>query len=62
MLTMTQVNIIRTSYYGQGKTITEIARETGYDRKTIRKFLNQESFNEESIERSKSTGPGRPSS
>lgn len=62
MLTMTQVDIIRTSYYGQGKTIAEIARETGYDRKTIRKFLDQESFNEDAAKYSKLTGPGRPSS
>lgn len=62
MLTMTQVNLIRTLYYGQGKTITEISREIGYDRKTIRKFLDQESFNKEPSKSSELIGPGRPSS
>jgi len=62
MLTMTQVDIIRTLYYGQGKTITEIAKETGYDRKTVRKFINQESFNKETLQNDETKGPGRPSS
>lgn len=61
MLTMTQVNLIRTLYYTQGKTITEIARETGYDRKTIRKFLSQESFNEAPAGAHPLSAPGRPS-
>jgi len=62
MLTMTQVDIIRMLYYGQGKIITEVSRETGYDRKTIRKFINQESFNEAPFESQEGKGPGRPSS
>jgi len=62
MLSMTQINLIRTLYYGQGKTISEISRETGFDRKTIRKFINKESFNEDLPESSSWKHPGRPSS
>ncbi len=62
MLSMTQINLIRTLYYGQGKTISEISRETGFDRKTIRKSINKESFNEDPLEISLGRHPGRPSS
>lgn len=61
MLSMTQINLIRTLYYGQGKTISEISRETGFDRKTIRKSINRESFNEEPPDNSSGKHPGRPS-
>ena len=49
MLSMTQINLIRTLYYGQGKTISEISRETGFDRKTIcqrRNFFDPKSRSE----------------
>jgi len=45
MLTMTEVDDIRTLYFEKGETITEIAKQTGRDRKTIRKSLAKEDFN-----------------
>jgi len=60
MLTMTQINTIRTSYFEQGKNVAEISRETGKDRKTIEKYISQESFNKTTPEQIKIAGPGRP--
>lgn len=62
MLSMTQVNLIRTFYYVQGKTISEISRETGCDRKTVRRIINEESFNKELPPDTQKKHPGRPSS
>jgi len=45
MLTMTQVHYIRNLYYEEGKTISAIAKETGYDRKTIRSYIEKENWN-----------------
>jgi transposase len=45
MLTMTQVKDIRKMYFEEGKSISEIARESGYDRKTVRKYLHKEDWN-----------------
>lgn len=41
MLSMTQKNDIRKRYYEQGQTISEISRETGHDRKTVRQYIEQ---------------------
>jgi len=60
MLTMTQINTIRTLYYGQGKTVAEIVRETGKDRKTIEKYIFKESFNNVLPDQVAIAGPGRP--
>jgi transposase len=46
MLTMTQIHDIRKMYYEEGKNITQISRETGHDRKTIRMYINREDWNE----------------
>ena len=35
LLAMTQVHDIRKEYFEKGKSISQIARELGYDRKTI---------------------------
>ena len=40
MLAMPRKNSIRESYFVNGKTISEISRETGHDRKTIREVIN----------------------
>ena len=45
MLTMTQEHDIRKMYYEQGKSISEISRITEYDRKTIRKYIDQDDWN-----------------
>jgi transposase len=42
---MTEVNEIRELYYDKGENITEIARETGHDRKTVRMYLGKEDWN-----------------
>ena len=45
MLTMTQKNDIRKLFYEQGMSISQIARETGHDRKTVRQYVNQHNWN-----------------
>ncbi|MCR5475744.1 MAG: IS21 family transposase [Lachnospiraceae bacterium] len=45
MLAMDKVYSIRQLYYEQGKSIAEIIEETGHDRKTIVKYLDQTDFN-----------------
>ena len=45
MLTMTQVHNIRKLYFEEGKNINQTSKETGFDRKTVRNFLNKENFN-----------------
>jgi len=42
MLSMTQIKDIRKMYFEEGKNISEIARETGHDRKTVRAYLDKE--------------------
>lgn len=44
MLRLDKYEYIRTAYRVYGKSIWDIHRETGHDRKTIRKALNQEPF------------------
>ena len=43
---MTEVHDLRKLYYDEGKNITEISRETGRDRKTVRMCLGKEDWNE----------------
>jgi transposase len=43
---MTEVHNLRKLYYDEGKSITEIAKETGRDRKTVRLYLEKEDWNE----------------
>ena len=45
MLTMTDVNDIRKLYFEEGKTISAIHRQTGFDRKTIRDYVGKDDFN-----------------
>jgi predicted DsbA family dithiol-disulfide isomerase len=44
---MTQVKDIRKMYFEEGKNISQIARETGYDRKTVKKYLDKDDWNKE---------------
>jgi transposase len=44
---MTQIHDIRKLYFEEGKNISQIARETGYDRKTIRAYIKKEDWNQE---------------
>jgi len=43
---MTEVHNLRKLYYEEGKTITEISKETGRDRKTVRMYLEKADWNE----------------
>ena len=43
---MTEVHDLRKLYYEEGKTITEISKETGRDRKTVRMYLGKDDWNE----------------
>jgi len=47
MLTMTQEHDIRKMFYEEGKNISKISRETSFDRKTIRTYLEKEDWNKE---------------
>jgi transposase len=46
LLTMTEAHDIRHLYFEEGKSITEISREMGRDRKTIRTYIEKEDWNE----------------
>lgn len=43
---MAQVHGIRKLYFEEGKSISQISREMGYDRKTVRNFINKKDWNE----------------
>ena len=43
---MAETHDIRTKYYDEGKNITLVARETGFDRKTVRKYINRKDWNQ----------------
>ena len=42
---MTQIKDIRKMYFEEGKNISQIARETGHDRKTVRAYLDKVAWN-----------------
>jgi len=44
MLTMTQIHDIRKLYFEEGKNISQISKKTGFDRKTVRHYLNRDNF------------------
>ena len=46
MLSMTQIKDIRKMYFEEGKYISQIARETGHDRKTVRAYLDKVDWNQ----------------
>ena len=43
---MTEVHNLRKLYFEEGKSITEISKETGRDRKTVRVYLEKEDWND----------------
>jgi transposase len=45
LLTMTQVHDIRKLYFEEGKSVVQIARETGRDRKTVKLYIEKENWN-----------------
>ena len=60
MLTMTQVKRIRKLYYSKGKKVTEIAKITGHNYRTVVKYLEKDDFNKR-IGDEKEERRGRPS-
>jgi transposase len=42
---MPQTHDIRKNYYDEGTSLTQISRETGFDRKTVRKYIEKENWN-----------------
>ena len=44
---MTQKNHIRKMHFEQGMNISEISRETGFDRKTVRIYVEKDNWSEE---------------
>ena len=55
---MTEVHDLRKLYYGEGKSITEISKEIGRDRKTVRMYLEKEDWND--VQPSSPAGGGFP--
>lgn len=49
MFTMDQIHHIRALYYEQGRNISDIAKETGYNWKTIAKYIDKTDFNEQKV-------------
>lgn len=47
MLNMTQTNNIRAAFFSEGNNISQIARDFKVDRKTVRKCINREDWNEQ---------------
>jgi transposase len=45
LLTMTQVHDIRKFYFEEGKSIAQISRDSGHDRKTVRMCIEKEDWN-----------------
>ena len=45
MTTMDQIHHIRELFYSQGKNISEIAKETGLNWKTVQKYVDKTDFN-----------------
>ncbi len=52
MLAITQVNYIRKLYFDKGKSFTEIEKATGHNYRTIKKYVEQEDFNEPLVKKS----------
>jgi hypothetical protein len=43
---MTQIHDIRKAYFEKGKDISQITREFGHDRKTIRAYIQKDDWNQ----------------
>ena len=43
---MADTNDIREMFFSEGKNKTEISKETGFDRKTVSKYILQDDWNE----------------
>ena len=44
---MAQVHDIRKLYFEEGRSISQISRDTGFDRKTVRSYINKDDWNAE---------------
>ena len=45
MIAMDQIKNIKSLYFEQGMNLSEIAEETGFDWKTVKKYVDKEDFN-----------------
>ena len=45
MLTMTQLHDIRRLFFEEGRNVSQIAKTTDCDRKTVRRYLNKADWN-----------------
>jgi hypothetical protein len=43
---MTQINDIREAFFMKGRNISEISRDFGIDRKTVRKYISKDDFSD----------------
>jgi len=59
MLSMTEIDDIRRAFFEEGKKISVISRQFARDRKTVRKYINQEDFNEVPSSVEASTGKSK---
>ena len=50
---MANINDIRERYFDKGQNISQISRETGQDRKTVRDHINMNDFSTETQEQIK---------
>ncbi len=46
---MLEIEDIRNMYFNKGENVTEIGRETGFDRKAVNKYLEKENWAEEKL-------------
>lgn len=56
---MTETDNIRKAFFEEGKNISVISRKFARDRKTVRKYINQEDFNEASPSAERSSGKSK---
>ncbi len=47
---MTEITDLRKMYFEDGENISQIQKKTGFDRKTIRKFIDKKDWNEPAVE------------
>ena len=50
MLKMKEIETVRKMFFEEGKNISDIEKESGFDRKTIRKYLTKDDFRKEPLQ------------
>lgn len=49
MLSMLEIEDIRNMYFNKGKNVSKICKETGFDRKTVNKYLEKDNWMDEKL-------------